>query len=104
MDPSGFRTTFEVAGSGGLIEYDSRHASSLRSHLLQEDGTSKSFSESNMSSEDDPYYLQLREFVDAVSKGTAPTVSAYDGAMAVSISLAAIESAKTGRAVVPATP
>ncbi|PMZ00384.1 gfo/Idh/MocA family oxidoreductase, partial [Pseudomonas sp. FW306-02-F02-AB] len=34
MDPSGFRTTFEVAGSAGLIQHDSRETSSLRTHTI----------------------------------------------------------------------
>src|SRR5688572_21354255 len=34
MDPSGFRVAVEVAGSEGIIEYDSRLTPSLRTHTM----------------------------------------------------------------------
>jgi UDP-N-acetylglucosamine 3-dehydrogenase len=105
MDPSGFRTIFEIAGSSGIIEHDSRNTASLRTHVFVGEGSSrmtKSFNESSMAPLDDPYYLELSGFVEAVQDGTPPPVTGYDGAMAVSIALAAWESAKTGQVVAPA--
>jgi predicted dehydrogenase len=96
MDPSGFRTTFEVAGSEGIVQFDSRQNASLRTHLV-----GKSYAESPLTGTDDPYYLELRGFVEAVRSGTEPPVTGYDGLMALSIGLAAVESAKTGRRVAP---
>lgn len=98
MDPAGFRTTFEVAGSEGLIEFDSRNTPTLRTT------TDKTINEGPMAPLDDPYYKQLRGFVEALQKGTPPPVSALDGVMAVSIALAAIESTKTGKVVIPQRP
>ncbi|MCW5941725.1 MAG: Gfo/Idh/MocA family oxidoreductase [Fimbriimonadaceae bacterium] len=97
MDPSGFRTTYEVCGSEGMIEYDSRAHPSLRTHLA-----GGSSAESPLFETDDPYYLELSAFVDAVQGGSPVPVPAYEGAMAVSIALAAQESAATDRAVRPA--
>ncbi|MBI1757540.1 MAG: Gfo/Idh/MocA family oxidoreductase [Fimbriimonas ginsengisoli] len=99
MDPSGFRTAFEVCGSEGMIEFDSRRATTLRTS--QPDKTA---SEAPLSSTDDPYYRQIRAFIDTVQAGTTPPVSGWDGAMAVSIALAALESAKTGQTVAPKRP
>jgi UDP-N-acetylglucosamine 3-dehydrogenase len=96
MDPAGFRTTFEVAGSKGLIDFDSRKTPALRTALP---GSTKF--ENVMAPHDDPYYCELRAFIDAVRDGTPPPVSGYDGLMALSISLAALESARTGRVIVP---
>jgi predicted dehydrogenase len=96
MDPGGFRTTFEVAGSEGLIEFDSRATPSLRT--VTPDGTRL---ESNLNPTDDPYYRQLRDFVDSVQKNVSPPISIQDGFMALSISLAACESARTGERVCP---
>jgi UDP-N-acetylglucosamine 3-dehydrogenase len=96
MDPGGFRTTFEVAGSKGLIQHDSRQNVALKTTV-----EGKSFADGAISATDDPYYLQLRGFVDAVSSGNELAVSALDGAKAVAIALAAVESAKTGRVVAP---
>ncbi len=97
MDPSGFRSTFEVCGSGGMIEYDSRNAPSLRTHTA---GGSRN--EGPYSLSDDPYFNQLKDFVAACRGEREPAVSGYDGFMAVSIALAAVESAKTGKIVRPA--
>lgn len=97
MDPNGYRTTFEVAGSKGLIQHDSRQNVALRTTA---DG--RTFNDGALAFHDDPYYLELRGFLDAVSSGSDVPVSGHDGAMAVSIALAAVESAKTGRVVAPA--
>lgn len=99
MDPSGFRVTFEVAGSGGLIQYDSRDTSILQTHV-----GGKVAKESPVAPLDDPYYRELRGFLTAVSDGTPLPVTGYDGLMALSIALAALESAKTDRVVVPTRP
>ena len=96
MDPSGFRTTFEVAGSGGLIQHDSRETATLRTHT----GAGSTLDQ-NLDPTDDPYYLQLEAFIKALGDGSEVPVSAYEGNMALSISLAAIQSAKTGQAVSP---
>lgn len=98
MDPAGFRTAYEVAGSEGLIEFDSRNTPSLRT------STDKTVNEGPLSPLDDPYYRQLSGFVEAIQKGTTPPVTALDGLMAVSISLAAIESTKTGKVIAPRRP
>jgi predicted dehydrogenase len=96
MDPGGFRTTFEIAGSKGLIQHDSRQNVALKTTV-----EGKSFSDGAISATDDPYYLELTSFLKAVEDKTAPPITGQDGAIAVSIALAAIESAKTGQVVVP---
>lgn len=98
MDPAGFRTTFEVCGSEGMIEYDSRNTPTVRTTV------EKPQNEAPISATDDPYYKELRGFVEAVQTGGQPPVSGYDGLMAVSIALAALESAKTGELVKPVRP
>ncbi|HWA82910.1 MAG TPA: Gfo/Idh/MocA family oxidoreductase [Fimbriimonadaceae bacterium] len=97
MDPSGSRATYEVAGSKGLIQYDSRNAPTLRTHAA-----GKSVNEAPLFGSDDPYYNELRGFLDAVKKNEAPPVTGHDGLMALSIALAAKESAVSDRVVAPA--
>lgn len=97
MDPSGGRATYEVAGSGGLIQYDSRNTPTLRTHA-----GGKSMNEAPLLPEDDPYFNELRAFVDAAKARTSPPVTGYDGLMALSIALAARESALTDKVVAPA--
>jgi predicted dehydrogenase len=96
MDPGGSRVTFEVCGSEGMIEFDSRRAPTLRTTTA--DGSRL---EAPLGPEDDPYYLQLRAFVDSVKNGTEPPVSGLDGLQAVAIACAALESAQTGKVVAP---
>lgn len=97
MDPSGFRTTFEVAGSGGMIQHDSRNVATVR--ISTSEG---GLLQHPTATGDDPYYLQLDSFIQCVKNSTPVPVTAQDGAMALSIALAAVESARTGQVVVPA--
>lgn len=97
MDPSGGRAAFEIAGSDGLIQYDSRNAATLRTHV-----EGKTMSEAPLLPGDDPYFNELRSFVDAVQTGRPTPVTGRDGLMALSIALAARESALTDRVVRPA--
>lgn len=96
MDPSGFRTTLEVNGSTGCIEFDSRNAPSLRTH--KESGSRL---ESSMAPADDPYGQQLAAFVASASGGSPVAVTPLDALRALAVSEAAIESATTGKPVVP---
>lgn len=96
-DPGGFRAAFEIAGSGGFIEHDNRWSPPLRT--VNDKGT---FAESPMAPADDPYRRQLSAFIESVDNGTDPPVTAVDGLRAVAIAEAAIESAKSGKAIAPA--
>jgi predicted dehydrogenase len=96
-DPAGFRTAFEVAGSGGFFEYDNRWTPPLRTVNAK-----GNFIESPMAPTDDPYFRQLSAFIESVDEGTPPPVTAVDGLRAVAIAEAAIESARTGKTVRPA--
>ncbi len=96
MDPTGFRTTFEIAGSGGLISHDSRNNAFLRT--ATENGV---VTDGGLVPEDDPYYREIDGFVTALENGTPVPVPGREGLAALAISLAAIESATTGRVVKP---
>ena len=97
MDAGGFRTTFEVCGSGGMIEFDSRTVPTLRTSVEGK----PTISEAPLALDDDPYYKQILGFVNAVRQGKEPPVTGHDGLMALSIALAAIESAKTDKVLCP---
>jgi predicted dehydrogenase len=96
MDPAGFSTAFEIAGSEGLLNYDSRAAASLQLSVA-----GKTSYEANLTPTDEPYYLELRAFLDAVGDGSAVPVGIEEGFHALAISLAALQSAETGKACVP---
>jgi predicted dehydrogenase len=94
MDPGGFRTYFDVAGSEGLLEFDSRKTPALRT------ATTDSLTlEPSVAPHEDPYFLELDAFLSAIREGAPVPVTGEDGLVALNISLAAIESAKSGRVV-----
>lgn len=95
-DPAGFRVTFEVAGSAGFIEHDTRLYPCLRTSTAN-----GSVTESPVVQGDDPYYCEIRGFLDALDAGGPMPVTAIDGLKAVAICEAALESAKTGKPVAP---
>jgi len=94
MDPSGFRVAFEVCGSEGMFEYDSRLAASVKVHL----GGASSYEE-NLADADDPYRMELQSFMTAVQSGSPVPVPASEGLESLRVSLAALESAATGRVI-----
>lgn len=95
-----FRYTFHVAGTGGVLRFDSEESPGFTldavasAHAAAGDGflPSTQFVES-------PYLLEIREFAQALAGGPSPRVSARDGLCAVELSAAALESLRTGAAV-----
>jgi UDP-N-acetylglucosamine 3-dehydrogenase len=94
MDPAGFRTEFEICGSEGMIQFDSRQAASLRTH-----GDGSVRYESPLSATDDPYFRQLKGFTEALEGGEPMPVTGREGLEALRIAMAARESAKTGQVI-----
>jgi len=103
MDPNGFRVSYEVAGKDGLISYDSSEHSDLKISTSGDKSTGSylAVNENPLSPTDDPYYLELKGFLDSVRNGTPPPVTLEDGIKALAISLAAIESTETGKIARP---
>jgi predicted dehydrogenase len=97
----GFRTTFEVSGDSGMIEHDS--AKSVPFSLTQRTAPGAppgvAIPASPMAPDDDPYYLELREFTDSLLSKRQPSVTIYDARAAVQLALAALESIETGNPV-----
>lgn len=91
--PGGFHTRFEIAGTRGVIEFDSR-ASPPVALAYGVGGATGSSSElaSPVADRDDPYYLELNHFLRCVDTGEPFLVTAQDGLEAVRVALAAIES------------
>lgn len=111
MDPAGFRVTFEVCGSQGMIEHDSRNSPSLRTAVAAAaTGSStdprsaapiRTGPEAPLSPQDDPYFVQLSTFLDAVKGGHEVPVAPEEGWAALAIAFAALESARSGEVIQP---
>ena len=98
--PPTFRTRLEIAGDGGLIEFDSAATAPIEMLLKRaSDGASPDVGLPASPLSESPYTTQMREFYGALAHDRPVRVSAEDGLAALQISLAAIESAKTGRAI-----
>jgi len=100
--PGRFRTLFEIACDQGLVEFDSLAPAPL-TVTLKSDGSPQAPGipqvHSPLAPQDDPYFLELEHFLNCLEHGDESLVSAQDGLEAVKISLAAIESMRTGRPV-----
>ena len=95
-----FRTRVEVAGDAGLVEWDSLDRPPLMADLHNDDFTGhQHLGFSPLAPEDDPYYAELAHFIQVLEGKVQPRVTAHDGLMAVKISLAAIESLRSGQPV-----
>lgn len=93
-----FGTTFEIIGTKGQIEFDSRSSVPVKKHLLV-DGSEKVINDSPVFKWEEPYTLELQDFIDSINQRRMPAVNPKEAIKALEISLAAIESAKSGRVV-----
>lgn len=91
-----FYTTFDIAGSKGVIEFDSRNEKPLVSFINQD--VSKSSKPKSLMN-NSPYFHELAHFVQCVESGQDPIVTPNDALQAVLLSNAIIESIKTGKTI-----
>jgi predicted dehydrogenase len=98
--PGTFFTRFELAGSEGLVDHDSRRSPPLSFAAKQDSGGSirgiglpeNPFLES-------PYLVELKHFIRCLRTGDEFLVTVRDAYRACRVSLAALESARTGQPV-----
>ena len=97
--PPTFRTAFEIAGDGGLIEWSSDNTAPIHLLLRKDNADAPDVGLPGSPLAESPYTTQIKEFYRAIKDDQAVRVSAEDGLAAVQIALAAIESAQTGQPV-----
>ena len=100
--PGNFRTRIEIAGDGGLLEFDSLNTLPVSVALMQKKDALAAgvpVPESPMDDADDPYYRGIAHFLSCLESGDDFLVSPQDGLEALRIALAAIESLRTGQPV-----
>lgn len=91
-----FTTGYYVAGTAGVLEYDSAAERDYAQDLATTDGGELV---PDTDPAEDPYYLVLRDLLNAITNGEPPRTTTADGAAAVRIANAAIQSAETGQPV-----
>ena len=95
-----FRYTFDLAGDAGRLQYDSAGDSGI---VFDDVASSRQSSGDgflpDVSVLADPYAAEIVEFMTALSTGAPTRVEAADGALAVEVSRAALDSLRTGRSI-----
>lgn len=99
---AGFFTRLEIAGSEGLLSFDSRHAAPLRITKVGGEGPAAGVAVPESPVSESPYQREMAHFFALLRGEAEPLVAPEDAVEALKISLAARISAETGRPVNPA--
>lgn len=95
-----FQTAVEIAGSKGIIRSDSQKSSSLQICKAPSDSEDRRFAEVPQSPGfNSPYELELSHFIQCIREGSEPIVTANDAYKALEITMAALESVRTGKSI-----
>ena len=98
--PGPFTTAYDIAGDQGIIRFDSSQSHSLDIKTGQTGLTvSRQVQVPQSPMKHDPYYYEISHFLDCIREEKAPIVSMNDACHALSIALAAEQSARTGMPV-----
>jgi UDP-N-acetylglucosamine 3-dehydrogenase len=92
-----FRQTVELAGSRGILSYDSAASKSfdLQSTREKEETAGSRISLPETDPEHDPYYLEIKHFVTCLREGQSVQVPWQEALKACQVAFSAIESAQT---------
>jgi myo-inositol 2-dehydrogenase / D-chiro-inositol 1-dehydrogenase len=98
--PGYFRTSLDIAGSQGVIEWRSDDAITVQPFLKpkEEKGVARVGVPSSILAED-PYTTEIKHAYDCIKNNKPFLVTAEDGLEALRIALAAKESLRTGKAI-----
>ena len=100
--PSMFRTALEIAGSEGIVEWDAVDPAPLQATLKVADEAAEKVPQSAdnpLAPADDPYRQELQHFLDVLDNGGSFRVTPQDALAALKLSLATIESLRSGHPV-----
>jgi predicted dehydrogenase len=97
--PPTFRTSLEIAGDRGLIQFDSDGTMPIHNLTVKPPGDAPDVAIPRSPLAESPYLTQIKEFYQALVHDRPARVSGEDGLAAVQIARAAIQSAQTGAAV-----
>lgn len=94
-DAAGFRTSFEITGSGGLLAHESTESTTLVAQRRGGDEVDESAYLPMTPTAKSPYQIEEELFIAAVENDVEPPVTVQDGHEAVKLALAVLESAQT---------
>ncbi|MDO8683669.1 MAG: Gfo/Idh/MocA family oxidoreductase [Armatimonadota bacterium] len=96
LNPTGFVVTFEVVGDGGMLQFSNQTAVPLVVARTKTEEKEAGVPIPESPTMQNPYFQELQHFIDCVENGAKPCITPEDGMRAVEISLAALESIRTG--------
>ncbi len=95
-----FGAKIEIAGTKGLVEFNSFNSIPLKSNLLNEDkGQSESVSipESPLSPDIEPYTAEIRAFLESIEKHLPTPIYPHEALYALKVALTVIESIRQNK-------
>ncbi|MFG6120967.1 Gfo/Idh/MocA family protein [Thalassobacillus sp. B23F22_16] len=95
----GFSSGIEVAGTEGIIDYNSAKNSPLKHVSREKEAGSAGVEVPESPLASNPYREELKHFIACISDGSEPLVTAEDGYQAIQIAKAAQQSCDTGKPV-----
>ena len=96
MPQPSFHTSFEIAGSQALLTFDSAESSALVPRITTTSSDEPAVPVAASPVSEDPYTAEIRSFRDAVRARTTPPVNGAEGLAALTLALAARQSAAKG--------
>lgn len=97
--PGSFRTTVEISGKDGLIQYDSAKTNPILTATVQDSLVHPGVAMPDNPSAQSPYLLELADMVQAIKDDRSPLVTIEDAFGTLKVALAAVESARTGQVI-----
>jgi predicted dehydrogenase len=107
--PPVFRTSGEIAGTTGLLTFDSDASAPVRTFLVRRSRSGAAAAEAgdvglpSSPLREAPHTTQIRHFADVLRGDAEPIVSARDGLEALRLAAAAAESTRTGQPALVST-
>ncbi|MFS0823272.1 Gfo/Idh/MocA family protein [Bacillus sp. 1P02SD] len=95
-----FSTQFEFAGKSGIIEYDSLKEEPVLLSIKQSVDKKSGVEVPKSPLKKSPYFIELKHFLKCMKTNETPIVTAEDAYKAMEISVAALQSIKTGLPVI----
>ncbi|TGV29434.1 gfo/Idh/MocA family oxidoreductase, partial [Mesorhizobium sp. M00.F.Ca.ET.186.01.1.1] len=95
----GFSMKMELAGSEGIIQYDSAKEKPLIAVNRAKQAGMGGVAVPESPLRENPYFRELKHFIDCIENDLEPRVTVEDAVKAVEIARAALESIETGKPV-----
>jgi predicted dehydrogenase len=97
--PDEFTVKVEATGTKGQIDFSMKEAMPINISVRKSDQGTVGVAVPESPLSDDPYTAEIRHFVDCVINDKQPQITTKDAVNALKVSIAALESIKTGKPI-----